>query len=66
MYLFEDAAKMKVKTLFKADKYIYSEICKEFDKNKLNVFSDSSIQNIYTSDISLKDETLTEEQNEEV
>lgn len=66
MYLFEDAAKMKVKTLFKADKYIYSEICKEFDKNGLNVFSDSSIQNIYTSDISLKDETLTEEQNEEV
>lgn len=66
MYLFEDAAKMKVKTLFKADKYIYSEICKEFDKNGLIVFSDSSIQNIYTSDISLKDETLTEEQNEEV
>lgn len=40
MYLFEDAAKMKVKQLFKIDnnKYIFSEICKEFDKNGLGVF----------------------------
>lgn len=40
MYLFEDAAKMKVKQLFKIDnnKYIFSEICKEFERNGLGVF----------------------------
>ena len=40
MYLFEDAAKMKVKQLFKIDndKYIYSEVCKKFEKDGLDVF----------------------------
>ena len=38
MYLFEDAAKMK-RNFFKCDKYIYSEICKEFDEKGIEVFS---------------------------
>lgn len=40
MYLFEDAAKMKVRQLFKisSEKYIYSEVCKEFEKKGVVVF----------------------------
>ena len=38
MYLFEDAAKMK-RNFFNCDKYIYSEICKEFDKKGIEVFN---------------------------
>lgn len=38
MYLFEDAAKMK-RNFFNCDKYIYSEICKEFDEKGIEVFS---------------------------
>ena len=41
MYLFEDAAKMKVRQLFNLpnDKYIYSEICKKFENDGLTVFN---------------------------
>ena len=40
MYLFEDAAKMKVKDLFNVDnnRFIYSEVCKKFEKNGIDVF----------------------------
>lgn len=40
MYLFEDAAKMKAKQLFNVDekKFIYSEVCKKFKAERLNVF----------------------------
>lgn len=38
MYLFEDAAKMK-RNFFNCDKYIYSEICSEFDKKGIEVFN---------------------------
>ena len=40
MYLFEDAAKMKVRQLFKitSEKYIYSEVCKEFEEKGVEVF----------------------------
>ena len=38
MYLFEDAAKMKVRSLFNVDKYIYSEVCKKFENEGLDVF----------------------------
>ena len=41
MYLFEDAAKMKVRQLFNLEsgKYIYSEVCKKFEKDGLDVFN---------------------------
>ena len=38
MYLFEDAAKMK-RSFFNCDKYIYSEICSEFDEKGIEVFN---------------------------
>ena len=40
MYLFEDAAKMKAKQLFNVEekKFIYSEVCKKFEAEGLNVF----------------------------
>ena len=38
MYLFEDAGKMKVKSLFNVDKYIYSEVCKKFETDGLDLF----------------------------
>lgn len=38
MYLFEDAAKMK-RNFFNCDKYIYSEICKEFDEKGIEIFN---------------------------
>ena len=49
MYLFEDAAKLKAKQLFKIDsnKYIFSEICKQFDEKGLDIFGiDPSIVKI--------------------
>ena len=48
MYLFEDAAKMKVKQLFKIDnnKYIFSEICKQFDEKGLDVFSNIKLSEV--------------------
>ncbi len=51
MYLFEDAAKMKVKQLFEIDnnKYIFSEICKQFDEKGLDVFQ-IDISNIKLSE----------------
>lgn len=55
MYLFEDAAKLKAKQLFKIDsnKYIFSEICKQFDEKGLDIFGiDPSIVKI--SDITGK------------
>ena len=55
MYLFEDAAKLKAKQLFKIDsnKYIFSEICKQFDEKGLDIFGiDPSIVRI--SDITGK------------
>ena len=57
MYLFEDAAKMKVKQLFKIDnnKYIFSEICKQFDEKGLDVFQ------IDTSNIKLSEIDNTKE-----
>lgn len=38
MYLFEDAAKMK-RSFFNCEKYIYSEICSEFDEKGIEVFN---------------------------
>ena len=38
MYLFEDAAKMK-RNFFNCEKYIYSEICNEFDEKGIEVFN---------------------------
>lgn len=40
MYLFEDAAKMKVRQLFKisSEKYIYSEVCREFEEKGIGIF----------------------------
>lgn len=41
MYLFEDAAKMKIRNLFKLDnkKYIYSELCKAFEEKGIEIFN---------------------------
>ena len=46
MYLFEDAAKLKVKQLFKIDssKYIFSEICKQFDEKGLDIFQIDALE----------------------
>lgn len=46
MYLFEDAAKLKVKQLFKIDssKYIFSEICKQFDEKGLDIFQIDTLE----------------------
>lgn len=40
MYLFEDAARMKVRQLFKisSEKYIYSEVCREFEEKGIGIF----------------------------
>lgn len=65
MYLFEDAAKMKVKQLFKIDnnKYIFSEICKQFDEKGLDVFQfDTS--NIKLSEVdNTKEDVVVSEGN---
>lgn len=39
MYLFEDAVKMKAPSFFKCDKMRYSEICKKFDTDGIEVFN---------------------------
>ena len=48
MYLFEDAAKMKVRQLFKitSEKYIYSEVCKEFEEKGVEVFALEKYPNV--------------------
>ena len=48
MYLFEDAAKMKVRQLFKitSEKYIYSEVCKEFEEKGVKVFALEKYPNV--------------------
>ena len=51
MYLFEDAAKMKAKSLFNVDKYIYSEVCKKFEKDGLDVFIFNNEDNVSFEDI---------------
>lgn len=65
MYLFEDAAKMKVKQLFKIDnnKYIFSEICKQFDEKGLDIFQiDTS--NIKLSEVdNIKEDVIIPEGN---
>lgn len=45
MYLFEDAAKMKAKKLFKLEenKFIYSELCKKFERQGLDIFEGVSV-----------------------
>lgn len=58
MYLFEDAAKMK-RNFFNCEKYIYSEICKEFDEKGIEVFnfSDEEKGELKELDISQTPET---------
>ncbi|MDO5774497.1 MAG: AAA family ATPase [Spirochaetales bacterium] len=53
MYLFEDAAKMKVRQLFNLpnDKYIYSEICKKFENDGLSVFNFTDNSKVSIEDI---------------
>lgn len=46
MYLFEDAGKQRRNKLFKNNMNIYSEICKEYDKNKFKIFADEILQSI--------------------
>lgn len=48
MYLFEDGAKMKVRQLFKitSEKYIYSEVCKEFEEKGVDVFALEKYPNV--------------------
>lgn len=48
MYLFEDAAKMKVRQLFRitSEKYIYSEVCKEFEEKGVKVFDLEKFPNV--------------------
>ena len=56
MYLFEDAAKMKAKQLFNVDekKFIYSEVCKKFEAEGLNVFKFNEGDVVEEHDISIK------------
>ena len=53
MYLFEDAAKMKVRDLFyiNNNKYIYSEVCKKFEKDGLDVFKLNAEDKVSYEDI---------------
>ncbi|MBR0473283.1 MAG: AAA family ATPase [Methanosphaera sp.] len=52
MYLFEDAARSKRNELFsgvgKQRNLTYSEICEEFDKNGIDIFTDSIRENFIT------------------
>ena len=52
MYLFEDAARSKRNELFsgvgKGKNLTYSEICEEFDKNGIDIFTDSIRENFIT------------------
>lgn len=56
MYLFEDAAKMKAKQLFNVDekKFIYSEVCKKFEAEGLNVFKFNEEDVVEEHDIASK------------
>ena len=56
MYLFEDAAKMKAKQLFNVDekKFIYSEVCKKFEAEGLNVFKFNEGDVVEEHDIAIK------------
>ena len=56
MYLFEDAAKMKAKQLFNVDerKFIYSEVCKEFELEGLKVFKFNEEDVVEEHDIAIK------------
>ena len=56
MYLFEDAAKMKAKQLFNVDerKFIYSEVCKKFEAEGLNVFKFNESDVVEELDIAIK------------
>ena len=51
MYLFEDAAKMKARSLFNVDKYIYSEVCKKFEKDGFDVFILNEGDNVSCEDV---------------
>ena len=52
MYLFEDAAKMKAKQLFKFEKNcIYSEVCDKFDTKGVDVFNFLDGVNVVTEPI---------------
>ncbi len=54
MYLFEDAAKSKRNQLFsgvdKAKNITYFQVCDEFDKNGIEIFTDSIKENFITDD----------------
>lgn len=65
MYLFEDAAKMKVKQLFKIDnnKYIFSEICKQFDEKGLDVFQIDTSNMILSEVDNIKEDVIIPEGN---
>lgn len=45
MYLFEDAGKQRRSKIFKPNLNVYSQVCREYDKNKLEVF-ESDVLNI--------------------
>ena len=38
MYLFEDAGRQRRNKIFKENLKVYSSICREYDKHKLNIF----------------------------
>lgn len=63
MYLFEDAAKMKVRSLFNVDKYIYSEVCKKFEKDGLDVFIFNDEDKVEPIEIENKNEQQTTSEN---
>lgn len=64
MYLFEDAAKMKVQSLFNLEnkKYIYSEICKEFENKGLAVFNFCENTKVNTKEKIIKNETVVQQE----
>ena len=61
MYLFEDAAKMKAKQLFNVDekKFIYSEVCKKFEAEGLNVFKFNEGDVVEEHDIPSKENAVS-------
>lgn len=63
MYLFEDAAKMKVRQLFNLqdNKYIYSEICRKFEKEGLAVFNFTETSKINIEDIEVDSQPVNGE-----
>ena len=62
MYLFEDAAKMKVKDLFNVDnnRFIYSEVCKKFEKDGIDVFKFLTEDKVSCEDIKSEPPTTGE------